>query len=74
MDWPHLQAEVGTQTWFCDPSAPWQKDTVENTNRRAQRWLLREIDPSTVSHQNLEVICARLNAYSAQMFGLENAC
>ena len=21
MDWPHLQAEVGTQTWFCDPSA-----------------------------------------------------
>lgn len=23
MDWPYLQAEVGTQTWFCDPSAPW---------------------------------------------------
>ena len=32
MDWPHLQAVVGTQTWFCDPSAPWQKGTVENTN------------------------------------------
>ncbi len=36
MDWPHLPAEVGTQTWFCDPSAPWQKGTVENTNRRAR--------------------------------------
>jgi IS30 family transposase len=23
--WPHLQAEIGTQTWFCDPSSPWQK-------------------------------------------------
>lgn len=22
MNWPHLQAETGTQTWFCDPSSP----------------------------------------------------
>ena len=22
---PDPQAEIGTQTWFCDPSAPWQK-------------------------------------------------
>jgi len=21
VSWPHLQAEIGTQTWFCDPSA-----------------------------------------------------
>lgn len=35
VSWPHLQAEIGTQTWFCDPSSPWQKGTVENTNRRA---------------------------------------
>ena len=25
VSWPHLQAEIGTQTWFCDPSSPWQK-------------------------------------------------
>jgi transposase, IS30 family len=24
VSWPHLQAEIGTQTWFCDPSSPWQ--------------------------------------------------
>ena len=47
MDWPHLLAEVGTRTWFCGPGAPWQKGTVENTNRRARRWLPREIDPTT---------------------------
>jgi IS30 family transposase len=69
MDWPHLQAEVGTQTWFCDPSAPWQKGTVENTNRRARRWLPREVDPSAISHQNLEVICARLNATPRKCLG-----
>ncbi len=25
VSWPHLQSEIGTQTWFCDPSSPWQK-------------------------------------------------
>ena len=43
MNWPHLQAEIGTQTWFCDPSSPWQKGTVENTNRRARRELWSEL-------------------------------
>ena len=36
---PHLQSQLGTRTWFCDPSSPWQKGTVENTNRRLRRWL-----------------------------------
>ena len=49
VSWPHLQSEIGTQTWFCDPSAPWQKGTVENTNRRARRWLPRKLDPATLS-------------------------
>jgi len=69
MDWPHLQAEVGTQTWFCDPSAPWQKGTVENTHRRARRWLPQEIDPTKLTPQHLEVICARLNATPRKCLG-----
>ena len=44
-DWPYLQAGLGTQTWFCDPQSPWQKGTVENTNRRVRKWLSREVDP-----------------------------
>ncbi|MEJ8476891.1 IS30 family transposase [Roseibium algae] len=59
--WPHLQAEIGTQTWFCDPSAPWQKGTVENTNRRARRWLHRQLDLKHVSQADLKDICDRLN-------------
>jgi IS30 family transposase len=42
MNWPHLRAEIGTQTRFCDPSFLWQKGTVENTSRRARRWLSRK--------------------------------
>ncbi|MCP5086645.1 MAG: IS30 family transposase [Rhodobacteraceae bacterium] len=61
VSWPHLQAEIGTQTWFCDPSSPWQKGTVENTNRRARRWLPRKRDIRTFSDQDMKEICDRLN-------------
>ena len=58
---PHLQAEIGTQTWFCDPSSPWQKGTVENTNRRVRRWLPRKRDIRTLTDHDMKVICDRLN-------------
>jgi IS30 family transposase len=38
VDWPHLQAEVGTQTWFCEAQSLWQKGAVENANKRLRRW------------------------------------
>jgi IS30 family transposase len=67
--WPHLQADLGTQTWFCDPSAPWQKGTVENTNRRARRWLPRNLDMGRVSDSELKDICDRLNATPRKCLG-----
>lgn len=60
-DVAHLQAEIGTQTWFCDPSSPWQKGTVENTNRRARRWLPRKRDIRSMTDQDMKEICDRLN-------------
>lgn len=61
VSWPHLQAEIDTQTWFCDPSSPWQKGTVENTNRRARRWLPRTQDIRKLSDHDIKVISDRLN-------------
>ncbi|ETX29548.1 IS30 family transposase [Roseivivax isoporae] len=69
VSWPHLQAETGTLTWFCDPSSPWQKGTVENTNRRARRWLPRKLDPTAVSDHELKMICDRLNATPRKCLG-----
>ncbi len=61
MHWPHLQAEIGTKTWFCDPSSPRKKYTVENTNRRARRWLPRRRDIRSITDQDMKEICDRLN-------------
>ncbi|WP_421580636.1 transposase, partial [Shinella sp. M31] len=56
-------------TWFCDPQSPWQKGTVENTNGRARKWLSRDIDPLSISEQDLKEICDRLNTTPRKCLG-----
>ena len=68
-DWPYLQAGLGVQTWFCDPQSPWQKGTVENTNRRARKWLSRETDPLTIEANDLHEVCAHLNSTPRKCLG-----
>ncbi len=58
IDWPHLQAEVGAQNWFCEAQSPWQKGAVENANKRLRRWLCRDTDPNTLSQEELRQLCA----------------
>jgi IS30 family transposase len=68
-DWPYLQANIGTQTWFCDPQSPWQKGTVENTNGRVRKWLSREVDPLSVTDADLLAVCNRLNSTPRKCLG-----
>ena len=70
-DWPYLQAGLGAQTWFCDPQSPWQKGTVENTNRRARRWLSRDMDPLELTEQNLIEVCNLLNSTPRKCLGFK---
>lgn len=62
-------SQMGTQTWFCDPQSPWQKGTIENTNRRARKWLSREVDPLSVTDADLIEICNRLNGTPRKCLG-----
>ena len=71
-DWPYLQAGLGVQTWFCDPQSPWQKGSVENNNRRARKWLPRDLDPMSINDSDLKSICDKLNT-AAQMPRLQDA-
>lgn len=67
--WPHLQAETGTRSWFCDPQSPHQKGTVENTNRRARRWLPRETDIRQMTDTDIRQITDRMNATPRKCLG-----
>lgn len=70
-DWPYLQAGLGVQTWFCDPQSPWQKGTVENTNRRARKWLPREVDPLSLDEPLLQRLCRHLNNTPGKCLGYQ---
>lgn len=48
-----LEDGIGACSWFCDPSAPWQKGTVENTNKRIRRYLHGTTDLAVVSQRDL---------------------
>lgn len=46
--WKHLKARIGADAWFCDPQAPYQKGTVENTNNRLRKYLPRSTEPNGI--------------------------
>jgi transposase, IS30 family len=60
--WKHLKAGLGTVPWFCDPQAPYQKVTVENTNNRLRNYLPRSTAQTALTNRYLRSICHRLNA------------
>lgn len=61
VSWRELEKGMGTAAWFCDPQAPWQKGTVENTNKRVRRYLPPETIVLDVTHQEIRNLCDRLN-------------
>lgn len=67
--WPELKTGLGSETWFCDPHAPWQKGTVENTNRRLRRHLPRSFDPLKITGKYLHLICQTINTTPRKCLG-----
>ncbi|MEO9684446.1 MAG: IS30 family transposase [Tateyamaria sp.] len=67
--WRKLKPGIGTEVWFCDPQAPWQKGSVENLNKRARRYLPRGTPISTLSDRDMRAICKRLNGTPRKCLG-----
>jgi len=67
--WRRLENEIGTNAWFCDPQAPWQKGSVENLNKRARRYLPRDTQVAALSNRYMKAICDRLNATPRKCLG-----
>ena len=64
--WRKLKPGIGTEAWFCDPQAPWQKGSVENLNKRARRYLPRD---TPISDHDMKAICERLNGTPRKCLG-----
>ena len=68
-EWRRLKSGIGTDSWFCDPQAPWQKGSVENLNKRARRYLPRDTQLAALSNRNMKAICDRLNGTPRKCLG-----
>jgi IS30 family transposase len=67
--WRKLKPGIGTEAWFCDPQAPWQKGSVENLNKRARRYLPRDTPVAALSNRDMKSICDRLNGTLRKCLG-----
>lgn len=67
--WRDLKNGIGADAWFCDPQAPYQKGTVENTNKRLRKYLPRSTEPTALTNQYLRSICQRLNSTPRKCLG-----
>ncbi|MCW1986038.1 UNVERIFIED_ORG: IS30 family transposase [Sphingomonas sp. R1F5B] len=66
-----LTSQLGIQTYFCDPRAPWQKGGIENAIGRLRRALPTKIDPTALPTQQLDAILANYNNTPRKCLGFK---
>jgi IS30 family transposase len=52
--------------YFCDPGAPWQRGTNENTNGLLRQYFPKGADPSRHSVADLQAVAEHLNTAPAK--------
>lgn len=64
-----LKYRLGMTSYFCKPSAPWQKGSVENSNGRIRRHLSLDTDINKLSEDDLAALTHRLNSTPRKCLG-----
>lgn len=56
-----LKDELGVDTYFCDPGAPWQKGSIENLNGMLRRFFPFKASAGEITNEQVAVVNAKIN-------------
>ena len=57
--------------YFCDPQAPWQRGSNENTNGLLRQYFLKGMDLSNIYQNRLNAVARQLNGRPRQTLGFK---
>jgi IS30 family transposase len=60
-DWKQVRIDAGIEVFFCDPHAPWQRGSNENTNGLLRQYFPKGFDFATVTETELDAVADELN-------------
>ena len=71
-DWKQIRLDAGIDVFFCDPHAPWQRGSNENTNGLLRQYFPKGFDFSTVTEAELDAVADELNDRPRKRFAFAN--
>ena len=67
--WADIRIDNDIDVWFCDPHAPWQRGTNENTNGLLRQYFPKGTDLHRHSRDDLDAVALSLNTRPRKTLG-----